>query len=253
MEPNKALRLDDTGFGGVQIFQCPEEFCYGVDAVLLADFASKSPAALKKKEKCRILDMGTGTGIVPLVLSHKTEAGTICGIEVQEHSYNLAEKNRQHNGLENRLCFYHDDVSTFYHEELVGSFDIVTSNPPYTAGNRGIESKNKAKAIARHEITASLDDFVKQAAKLLCDKGDFYMVHRPARLVDICETCRKYRLEPKELRFVSGKPGEIPNILLVHCIKNGNRELKILEPLAVHDEDGKYSGKILKIYEKFSE
>lgn len=247
------LRLDETGFGSLKIFQCPKEFCYGVDAVLLADFASKSASAQKKKEKCRIMDMGTGTGIVPLILSHKTKAGYIGGIEVQEHSYNLAVKNSEYNGLGDRLHFFHDDVSTFYHEELAGGFDIVTSNPPYTAGSRGIESKNKAKAIARHEITASLDDFVKQAAKLLRDKGDFYMVHRPARLVDICETCRKYRLEPKEMQFISGKPNEIPNILLVHCVKNGNRELKILEPLEVHDENGKYSGKILKIYEKISE
>lgn len=245
------LRLDETGFGELKIFQRPEEFCYGVDAVLLADFAASS-SAVRKKERCRMIDLGTGTGIIPLILSHKTEAGLICGLEVQQNSYDLAVKNAEYNGLSERLQFFHDDVSLFQHEELEQSFDVVTTNPPYTAGCRGIESKNKAKAIARHETTGSLDDFVRQAAKLLRDKGDFYMVHRPARLADICETCRKYRLEPKEMRFVSGKPGEIPNILLVHCTKNGNKELKILTPLAVHEENGNYSQEILKIYEKNS-
>lgn len=245
------LRLDETGFGELKIFQRPEEFCYGVDAVLLADFAASS-SAVRKKERCRMIDLGTGTGIIPLILSHKTEAGLICGLEVQQNSYDLAVKNAEYNGLSERLQFFHDDVSRFQHEELEQSFDVVTTNPPYTAGCRGIESKNKAKAIARHETTGSLDDFVRQAAKLLRDKGDFYMVHRPARLADICETCRKYRLEPKEMRFVSGKPGEIPNILLVHCTKNGNKELKILTPLAVHEENGNYSQEILKIYEKNS-
>lgn len=244
------LRLDETGFGGLKIFQQPEEFCYGVDAVLLADFAAQ--AASKKKAACRIMDLGTGTGIVPLVLSHKTEAGYIGGLEVQDNSFSLAMKNREINSLEDRLHFFHGDVSCFDEEGLAGSFDVVTSNPPYTAGSRGIESKNRAKAIARHETTGSLDDFVRLAARLLRDKGDFYMVHRPSRLVDICEACRKYKLEPKEMRFVSGKPGERPNIILVHCTKNGNRELKILEPLAVHDINGKYSQEILNIYEKVS-
>ena len=129
----------------------------------------------------------------------------------------------------------------------------MTANPPYTAGSRGIESSNRAKAIARHETTAALEDFVKTAARLLRDRGDFYMVHRPARLVDICESCRVYGLEPKEMRFVSGKPMEKPNIVLIHCVKNGNRELKLLDPLYVHQENGRYSDEILKIYEKTNE
>lgn len=200
------------------------------------------------------MDLGTGTGIVPLILSHKTEAGYIGGLELQQNSFDLAVKNAEHNALTDRLHFFHGDVSSFSPEEteLAETFDIVTGNPPYTAGNSGIESKNKAKAIARHETSGSLDDFVRQASKLLRDRGDFYMVHRPSRLVDICEACRKYRLEPKEMRFVSGKPGEKPNIILVHCTKNGNRELKILEPIAVHDKKGNYTQEILTIYEKIS-
>lgn len=242
------LRLDETGFGSLKIFQNPQEFCYGVDAVLLAGFAAEGAA--KKKHRCRIMDLGTGTGIVPLILSHKTEAALIGGIEVQRNSWQLAVKNAEYNGLSGRLQFYHDDVKNFSHRELTGTIDVVTSNPPYTAGTGGIESSNQAKAIARHETTASLDDFVRTAASLLRDKGDFYMVHRPSRLVDICTSCRAYHLEPKELCFVSGKPLEKPNIILIHCTKNGNPELRILDPLSVHNEDGSYSQQILKLYEK---
>jgi len=126
----------------------------------------------------------------------------------------------------------------------------VTTNPPYFIGGGGLSSQNPAKAIARRETTGTLDDFLRLASKLLRDKGDFYMVHRPDRLIDIAAGCRKHRLEPKELRFVSGKPMEKPNILLVHCVKYGNPELRILPPLAVHNEDGSYTDEILNIYEK---
>lgn len=241
------LRLDDTGFGGIRIFQQPEEFCYGVDAVMLAGMAAESSAA--SKEDCRIIDLGTGTGIIPLILSHKTKASCIRGVEIQENSWQLAVKNAAYNGLTDRVQFFHGDVKAFSGEPAE-TFDIVTSNPPYTEGNRGIACANRAKHIARHETTASLNDFAETAARLLKDKGDFYMVHRPARLADICECCRKHRLEPKEMCFVSGKPGEKPNILLIHCVKNGKKELRIREPIFVHEENGSYSQEILKMYEK---
>lgn len=242
------LRLDETGFGTIEIFQEPEEFCYGVDAVLLADFAAQ---AARKRRNCRIMDLGTGTGIVPLILSHKTEAGYIGCLEVQDHSFSLVEKNIAHNHLEDRIFGFHGDVSCFSEEEnLAGTFDVVTTNPPYFVGGGGLSSQNPAKAIARRETTGTLDDFLRLAAKLLRDKGDFYMVHRPDRLIDIAAGCRKYKLEPKELRFVSGKPMEKPNILLAHCVKHGNPELRVLPPLAVHNEAGGYTDEILNIYEK---
>lgn len=241
------LRLDDTGFGGIKIWQEPAAFCYGVDAVLLADFAARG---IEKKKQKRIMDLGTGTGIVPLILSHKTEANYLAGLEIQEASYNLARRNAEENELTDRLHFFHGDVAEFDKPALYGTLDAVTSNPPYTEGSCGIESGNPAKAIARHEISASLDDFIALAARLLSDRGDFYLVHRPSRLVDICESCRRHRLEPKEMRFVSGRAMEKPNILLVHCVKNGNRQLKILEPLAVRGENGEYSPEIMEIYER---
>lgn len=243
-----SLRFDETGFGNIGIFQEPEAFCYGVDAVLLADFAAQ---AVKKRGHCRVMDLGTGTGIVPLILSHKTEAGYIACLEVQDYAFELVKKNIAHNHLEGRIVPFHGDVSAFDREkELAGTFDVVTTNPPYFVGDGCLTSRNPAKAIARKETTATLDDFLRLAARLLRDRGDFYMVHRPERLVDIVTGCRNHKLEPKELRFVSGKPMDKPNILLIHCVKYGNPELRMLPPLAVHNEDGSYTSEILNIYEK---
>ena len=241
------IRLDQTGFGTIEIYQDTDEFCYGVDAVILSDFAAKN--IKKPYEKFRIMDLGTGTGIVPLILSHKTEAGYIGGIEVQENSYDLACRNVEHNGLSGRVHIFRSNVKEFDLETYRGTFNLVTSNPPYMKESCAIKSSSEAKMVARHETLGTLEDFVKLAASLLKDKGEFCMVHRPSRLADIVECCRKYRLEPKELRFVSGKPMEKPNILLVRCVKNGNRELKILAPLSVYNMCG-YSEEILKIYEK---
>lgn len=237
------LRIDETGFGDVKIYQDPEQFCYGVDAVLLADFASGYTRA-----GSRVMDLGTGTGIVPLILSHKTEAEYIAGIEVQEHVYDIACKNIEVNGLSGRLEFFLGNVADFDSSKINESFDIVTCNPPYFKANCAIINDDSAKTIARHEVAGNLEDFVKMAKKLLKDRGHLFMVHRPDRLVDICEVCRTYRLEPKEIQFISGKPEGIPNILLVHCVKNGNRELKILKPFSVHNEDGSYSNDLLKKY-----
>ncbi|MGN0658859.1 MAG: tRNA1(Val) (adenine(37)-N6)-methyltransferase [Emergencia sp.] len=245
------LRLDETGFGDLKIYQDPEEFCYGVDAVLLAGFAAEGASAAKGRSGAgRIMDLGTGTGIVPLILSHKTDAGYIGGIELQENSFRLAEKNAEINMLGGRLHFFRANVRDFEPGDLAETFDIVTANPPYTRESGGLRSANMAKALARHEIEGNLDDFVKLAAKLLRDKGDFYMVHRPSRLADICSCCRQHHLEPKELQFVSGKPSESPNIVLVHCSRNGNPGLKIGPQGHVHEEDGSYSREILRLYER---
>ena len=215
-----ALRYDRTGFNDIVICQDPDEFCYGTDAVILAREASRS--AMASRKECAIADLGTGTGIVPLI--------------------------GEENGLSGRVSFVMGnvrDVSTGYG----GEFDIVTSNPPYTAGGEGIESGNDAKAIARHEILGTLDDFLKAAAFMLKDKGEFYMIHRPGRIVDICAGCRKYGLEPKEMTFISGKPGEKPNLLLIKCVKNGGRDLRVLAPFAVRNDDGSFSERMLKCYE----
>lgn len=234
-------RIDQIGFSDLKLIQKPEEFCYGVDAVILADFAAG------KKVK-RAVDLGTGTGIIPLILSHKTDAEFIYGIEYQKDSFDRAKRNIQLNGLEGRLDFINANVAEF--AELTEWADTVTSNPPYMVSNGALTNENSAKTIARHETVGTLDDFVRCAARILKNKGDFYMVHRPSRLVDIFSVCRKYRLEPKEIRLVAPMEGETANIVLVHCVKNGGAELKILDNLYVYKEKGVYSDEIERIYER---
>ncbi len=246
-------RLDEIGFGDLKLIQKPEEFCYGVDAVILADFAAKytSSANHKSYNNVKAVDLGTGTGIIPLVLSHKTLWNNLIGVEVQIDSYYRAVRNARLNGLESRMSFINGDVKDFdrtWGQDIKGCVDIVTSNPPYTQGTGGLKSSNAAKAIARHEITACLEDFIKCAAGLLKSKGDFFMVHRPSRLVDICCFARKYGLEPKEMCFVSANQQTAPNIILIHMVKGGGKQLKLLEPLFVYNIDNTYTDKLRECY-----
>lgn len=236
-------RLDEIGFGSLKLIQKPEEFCYGVDAVILADFAAR-------KHLARIVDLGTGTGIIPLILSHKTGAEKIYGIEYQEASWQRAVRNAKLNGLEHRLQFVQANVADFH--ELRGWADAVTANPPYMAGKGGLTNKSSAKTIARHETVGSLEDFISCACRLLREKGDFFMVHRPARLVDIFSLCRSYGLEPKEMRLVAPMEGKTANIVLVHCVKHGGSELSILPQLYVYQDKGIYSDEIQRIYERIT-
>lgn len=246
-------RVDETGFGKLKLIQKPEEFCYGVDAVILADFASKYvvSAATRNGSDVIAVDLGTGTGIIPLILSHKTAWRHLTGIEVQQGSYDRACRNAAFNGLKERLNFINADVKDFgrtWGDHLRGRADVVTSNPPYTEGGGGLKSANSAKSIARHETTANLEDFISCAAQLLKSKGDFFMVHRPSRLVDICCLGRKYGLEPKEMCFVSPNQQTAPNIILVHFVKGSGRQLKVLDPLYVYNMDGTYTDKLRECY-----
>lgn len=237
-------RIDEIGFSNLRLIQKPEEFCYGVDAVILADFASKKRAE-------RIADLGTGTGIIPLILSHKTDAELIYGIEYQQESFQRAQRNAELNGLSDRVHFLQANVAGFSGLEE-GWADAVTANPPYMQSCGGMTNDNRAKTIARHETVGSLEDFIACACRLLRSRGDFYMVHRPSRLVDIFSLCRKYLLEPKEMRLVAPMQGQIPNIVLLHCVKNGGRELRLLPPLYVYKEKGIYSDEIQRIYERIT-
>lgn len=234
-------RIDQIGFSDLKLIQKPDEFCYGVDAVILADFASR------KKVKYAV-DLGTGTGIVPLIMSHKTDAEKLYGIEYQQDSYDRALRNSRLNGLEDRLDFINDNVSSF--KGLEEWADVVTTNPPYMEYHGGLTNNNSAKTIARHEVAGTLEDFIRCACRILKNKGDFYMVHRPSRLVDIFYLCRKYHLEPKEIRLVAPIKGKPANIVLVHCVKNGGAELKFLSELYIYKEKGVYSDEIQAIYER---
>lgn len=249
-------RLDKTGFGELKIIQKPEDFCYGVDAVILADFAAgriRTTESLNVKSIGKSMDLGTGTGIIPLILSHKTAIPEIYGLEIQEPAYQRAVRNVTANKLSGRIKIIKGDVVDFMLKEgksLMGAFDMVVTNPPYVAKGKGIENNSGAKLIARQETTGGIEDFIGTASKLLKDKGDFFMVHRPARLADIIIAMHENSIEPKEMRFVSPNARKAPNILLIHGVKGGGRELKILDPLFIYDMEGGYTPEINAIYER---
>lgn len=239
-------RIDEIGFGNLKLIQKPSDFCYGVDSVILSDFAARCC----KRKPANIVDLGTGTGVIPLIMSHKTDAAEIIGVEIQEDSYKRAVRNAKLNHLEERVSFICSDVKDFpsWGEAYKGSIDMVVSNPPYFISGGGIKNHKAPKTIARHETTADLNDFMRCAAYLLKAGGEFFMVHRPSRLVDICSYARDNKLEPKEMCFVSPNKDAIPNIVLIHFVKHGGKELKFLPPLFVYDEQGNYTQQLLEAY-----
>lgn len=236
-------RIDDTGFSGYKLIQNPDWFCYGVDAVLIADFA-------KLKKGSTVADLGTGTGIIPLILNHKYSPKKIFAVEVQSEVADAAVRTVRLNNLENIIEVVNSNVKTA--AEIIGKgvLDAVVTNPPYFISGGGLVGESEVRAAARHEIKGTLEDFISCAFSLLRENGDFYMIHRPSRLADVIELCRKYRLEPKELQFIQPSEGKKPNIFMIHCTKYGRPELKFLDPICVYDKDGNYTEKINRIYER---
>lgn len=238
-----AERTDEIGFGGLKLIQNTDYFCYGIDAVLLAELASRGKHA-------RIADLGTNNGVIPVILGGLAPQAHITGVEMQAEPAALAVRNAALNGFSDRIRIIHSDILDLMEHVEPGSFDAVTCNPPYTARGTGIVNGADALTAARHETTAGLEDFIRCAAELLKDRGAFYMIHRPARIVDISCCCRENRLEPKLLQLISPRKGEKPNLMLLVCRKNGGRELKLAEPLAVYDERSGYTEEILRIYRR---
>ncbi len=241
-------RVDKIGFGDLELIQNPKDFCYGVDAVILADFAVRG---LKRMPET-LFDLGTGTGVIPLILSYKLKTKNIVGVEVQEDSFKRAQRNACLNGLEDRLFFINADVKDVvsWGNAHKGSVDAVVCNPPYFISGGGIKNDLLPKTIARHETTAGINEFFEAAGYLLKPKGDLFMVHRPSRLADLCYYSRVNNLEPKTMRFVSPNRESAPNILLIHFVKGGGNELKLMEPLAVYDDKGNYTKELLMAYEE---
>lgn len=237
-------RIDDLEFKGLKIIQNEKGFCFGMDSVLLSDFAKNM------KNNSTVLDLGTGTGIIPILLCGKTNLRKVVGIEIQKDVANMAKRSSQLNNLQDKFEVVNTniiDLKNIYEKQ---SFDVIVTNPPYKKENTGITNENEAKLISRHEITANLEDFISISKDLLKDKGEFYMVHRPERLVDILSLMRKYKIEPKILKFVSPNKNKEPNLILIKGIKNANSFLKVEKNLYVYNEDGKYTNEILKIYNK---
>ena len=234
-------RVDDLQCKGLRLIQNTEGFCFGIDAVLLSNFC-------EIRKDWNVIDLGTGTGIVPILLAGKTQAKEIIGVEVQEEVAEMAARSVRLNGLEERVKILPQDLNKVLENVEPHSFDAVTSNPPYMNEGAGLLNPESMKAISRHEVKCTLEDVIRVASKLVKDRGHFYMVHRPHRLVDIIHYCRKYKLEPKKLRFVHPNKSKKPNILLLQCVKYGKPELKFMDPLYVYETDGSYTEEIHRIY-----
>lgn len=228
------------GYKNLKIIQDPEMFSFSLDSVLLPNFITIN------KNINKVLDIGTGNGPIPLILSTKTKA-QIIGIEIQEEVSNLAKESIKINNLEKQITIINNDIKNEPFENE--SFDIITCNPPYFAVEKDSKfNKNDYKTIARHEINLNLDEIFKIAKKILKNNGIIGLVHRPERLIDILQTMRKYNIEPKKIRFVYPKKNKEANILLIEGKKNGNKGLKVLPPLYSHNEDGNYTEEIKKYF-----
>lgn len=234
-------RLDDLQVKGYQIIQNPNKFCFGMDAVLLSNFAK-----VKKGEK--VLDIGTGTGIIPILLEAKTDGDHFTGLEIQEESADMARRSVAYNHLENKIDIVAGDVKEAVN--LFGSvfFDVITTNPPYMIGAHGLQNKDSAKAIARHEVLCDLDDILRTSAKLLRTGGRFYMVHRPFRLAEILSKMCAYKIEPKRMRLVHPYVDKEPNMVLIEGSRGGNSRMTVEPPLIVYREKNVYSEELLGEY-----
>ncbi|NBI06288.1 tRNA1(Val) (adenine(37)-N6)-methyltransferase [Senegalia massiliensis] len=234
-------RIDDIELKGLKIIQNKDGFCFGIDAVLIANFC-------EIKKNATVVDLGTGTGIIPLILWGKNNIRKIYGIEVQKEVAEMAQRSMRLNNLEEQIEILNidlKDTDKYIKRDLV---DVVVSNPPYMSSGDGIVNPSDKKAISRHEILCNLEDIIVSAKKILKDNGKFFMIHRPHRLADIVELLRKHRLEPKTMKFVYPKMGKSPNMVLIKASKFGNPELKIKPPLYVYDQNGNYTKEIDEIY-----
>ena len=234
-------RIDDLQRNGYCIIQDPDRFCFGMDAVLLSGFATA-------KDGARVLDLGTGTGIIPILLAAKTKAAHLTGLEVQADSADMAGRSVALNGLEEKINIVTGDIKGADKLFHAASFDVITCNPPYMIGAHGLKNPEDAKAIARHEILCTLEDVISQAAKLLVPGGRFFLVHRPFRLAEIIVTLTKYRLEPKRMRLVYPFADKDPNMVLLEAVRGGRPRMTVEKPLIVYSEPGVYMPEMYEVY-----
>ena len=234
-------RIDDLQRNGYRIIQNPDKFCFGMDAVLLSGFVRVKPGA-------RVLDMGTGTGIIPLLVEAKTQAAQISAIEVQEESADMARRSVLLNGLEDKIDMVTGDLREADQFFDAASFDVVTCNPPYMIGQHGLTNPDEPKAIARHEILCTLEDVVRTAAKLLKPGGYYCMVHRPFRLAEIITVMTAYKLEPKRMKLVYPYVDREPNMVLIEGCRGGKPRMTVEKPLIIFKEPNVYTNEICDVY-----
>ena len=233
--------IDDLQYKNLKLIQKKDGFRFGIDAVLLANFVDV-------KKGGRVMDLGTGTGIIAVLLAGKTAAGLIVGLEIQPEMAEMASRSVKLNNLEERVKIVNGDIRKAVENFGSSAFDVVLTNPPYMNRGGGLINPSEAKAISRHEIMCTLEDVVRAGGSLLAPGGQFAMVHRPERFVDAVCLMRTHGIEPKIVRFVHPSPYKKANLFLIKGARGGKPQLKMLEPLYVHDECGNYSKEIIRIY-----
>lgn len=245
METRKIIkpgeRVDDLQARGYQIIQNPSNFCFGMDAVLLADFVTG-------KKNAKAMDLCAGNGIVSFLMKARDKAKSYAALEIQEESVDMAKRSVELNGLEESINIIHGDLREVSDLFAPASFDIVTANPPYIAGQSGLENDLSPKNVARHEICCTLGDVVKAAGYLLKEGGTFAMVHKPFRIAEIMRELSANRLEPKRLCMVEPKTGKEPNMVLIEASKGGGVFCKVEPTLTVYKENGEYTEELLMRY-----
>lgn len=234
-------RFDELNRNGYEIIQNPEKFCFGMDAVLLSGFAHVKPGE-------EVLDLGTGTGIIPILLTAKTEGKHFTGLEIQEESVDMARRSVVHNRLEEKVDIVQGDIKEAGQIFDAASFDVITCNPPYMIDSHGIQNPDAPKAIARHELLCTLEDVIREATHLLKPGGRFYMVHRPFRLAEIMTLMSQYKLEPKRMQMVYPYVDKEPNMVLIEGKRGAKSRMRVDKPLIVYKEPGVYMQEIYDIY-----
>ncbi len=228
---NPGERIDDLQIQGYEIIQDPKRFCFGIDAVLLSDFAK-----VKKEEV--VLDLGTGTGILPILLEAKTEGKHFTGLEIQKESADMAWRSVCHNHLEEKIDIVNKDVKEAASIFKPASFDVIVTNPPYMVGQHGLVNPTDAKAIARHEILCTLDDILRESARLLKpDKGRFYMIHKPFRIAEILSKMVEYKIEPKRIQFVHPYIDKEPTMVMIEGLRGGKSRVKVEPPIIMYERE----------------
>ena len=233
--------LEDLERDGLKIIQKEKGFRFGVDAVLLSDFA-------KIRNNDLVMDFCTGTGVLPILLYGKSHAKEIMGIELQDEFAEMAKRSVALNHIEDKVKILQGDIREEKLLKSLPKFNVVTVNPPYKKENSGIINEKDALTIARHEVSLNLEEVIRGARTVLKDQGRFYMIHRPERLADILTLMRKYRIEPKRLRMVYPNTKKAPTMVLVEGLRDGGEFLKVEAPLYVYNDDGTYSDEIRRIY-----
>ncbi len=221
-------RLDDLQLGGLEIIQDPDKFCFGVDAVFLSDFARVKPGET-------VLDMGTGNGIIPLLLSAKTQGRKFTGLEIQQDTAEMARRSVLHNHLEDRIEIVTGDIKEAAEIFKPAFFDVITINPPYMLADHGLRNPDSARAVARHEVLCSLDDILRESMRLLQDKGRFYMIHRPFRLTEIMIKMNHYKIEPKRIQFIYPHIDREPAMMLIEGVRGAKPRVTVEPPIIIYD------------------